>query len=126
MAARRAAEEGVQLVTFGHTHDASVEDLPEDGVYINSGTWTWRADFGGSGKETWKELFTHPERFTEDRNLTYVRFDYDQGGHPSGRLLRYEPGGRGLDPGEVDGPPSIWHRIEDWLRRLAEFFGIDV
>jgi UDP-2,3-diacylglucosamine pyrophosphatase LpxH len=125
MAAARAAEEGVRLVTFGHTHDAGVEELPGGGTYINSGTWTWRADFGSSGKETWKDLFSHPERFTQDRNLTYVRFDYDQDGQPSGRLLRYEPG-RGLGRGEVDAPWSIWHQIEDWLRKLAAFFGIDV
>ena len=126
MAAAKAAEEGVRLVTFGHTHDASVEELPGGGTYINSGTWTWRADFGSSGKETWQELFSHPERFTEDRMLSYVRIDYDDDSQPSGRLMRYQPGGRGLGSGITVGPQSIWHRIEDWLRKLAGLFGIDV
>jgi hypothetical protein len=89
MAAARAAEEGAKLVTFGHTHDASCEELPNGGVYINSGTWTWRADMGGAGKETWRELFEHPERFTEDRLLSYVRIDYE-GEEPKGQLLSYE------------------------------------
>jgi UDP-2,3-diacylglucosamine pyrophosphatase LpxH len=91
IAQQRAAEEGVSLVTFGHTHDASEEELPGGGVYINSGTWTWRADFGDAGKETWQDLFEHPERFTGDRLLTYVRIDYDADGQPAGRLMTYEP-----------------------------------
>jgi hypothetical protein len=126
MAVARAIEEGVKLVSFGHTHDAGVEDLPDGGMYINSGTWTWRADFGGSGKETWKELFAHPERFTEDRVLSYVRIDYDEEGQPSGRLLSYEPAADESGRGLIDGVPSIWHRIEEWLRRLAGFFGLEI
>jgi UDP-2,3-diacylglucosamine pyrophosphatase LpxH len=126
MAAARAAEEGVLLVTFGHTHDAGVEELPGGGTYINSGTWTWRADFGSSGKETWQTLFLYPERFTEDRMLSYVRIEYDDKGQPSGKLMRYEPGARAMSLGTIDSPSSIWHRIEDWLRKLAGFFGIDV
>jgi hypothetical protein len=126
MAKAKAQEEGVSLVTFGHTHDASVEDLPGGGTYINSGTWTWRSDLGGSDRETWKELFAHPERFAENRRLSYVRIDYDEEGQPSGSLECYHPEGRGLGRGFGDGLPSIWHQIEDWLRRLAGFFGIDV
>jgi UDP-2,3-diacylglucosamine pyrophosphatase LpxH len=120
MAGRRAAEEGVQLVTFGHTHDASVEPLPEGGVYINSGTWTWRADFSGEGKGTWRDLFAHPERFTGDRKLSYVRIDYDEEGRPSGQLLEYEP----PPPPEVvneetpETPLSFWDEILAELRDL--------
>ena len=126
MAAARAVEEGARLVSFGHTHDAGVEELPGGGKYINSGTWTWRADFGSSGKETWKELFSHPERFTEDRVLSYVRVDYDQEGQPSGELRSYEHPMDGPGRAIVEGMPSIWHQIEDWLRRLAGFFGVEV
>jgi UDP-2,3-diacylglucosamine pyrophosphatase LpxH len=126
MAAARAAEEQVKLVTFGHTHDAAVEELPGGGTYINSGTWTWRADFGSSGKQTWKDLFAHPERFTDDRVLSYVRIDYDEEWQPSGRLLNYEPGADGPGRGMVDGVPSIWHRIEELFRRLAGFFGVGI
>jgi UDP-2,3-diacylglucosamine pyrophosphatase LpxH len=126
MAARRAAEEGVQLVTFGHTHDASVEDLPEGGVYINSGTWTWRADFEGEGKDTWQDLFEHPERFTGDRRLSYVRIDYDEAGRPSGQLKEYEPPPTPEPPSppevEVDetpeGPVSLWDEVLAQLRAL--------
>ena len=58
--------------------------------------------------------------------LWYVRIDYGEEGQPSGRLLNYEPGADGPSRGMVDGVPSIWHRIEDWFRRLAGFFGVDI
>jgi UDP-2,3-diacylglucosamine pyrophosphatase LpxH len=120
IAAKRASEEGVKLVTFGHTHDASVERLPEGGAYINSGTWTWRADFSGAGKETWRDLFTHPERFTADCQRSYVRIDYDDAGQPTGQLLAYQPSSSGAqEPDETAEPRrSLWDRVRDWFRRL--------
>jgi UDP-2,3-diacylglucosamine pyrophosphatase LpxH len=123
MAKLRALEEGARLVTFGHTHDASVEPLPDGGVYINSGTWTWRADFSGAGKETWRDLFEHPERFTDDRLLSYVRIDYDGAGQPSGQLLACEPlpASEPEDEEEeepVEVPVSIWERVVAWFRGL--------
>jgi UDP-2,3-diacylglucosamine pyrophosphatase LpxH len=121
-AQQRAVEEGVKLVTFGHTHDSSVEELPGSGVYINSGTWTWRADFSGAGKETWQDVFEHPERFTNDRLLNYVRIDYDDAGQPAGRLMTYEPGSTPEPPPEEgkpqEQPASLWDRILTWLRGL--------
>jgi len=113
----RAFEEGVKLVTFGHSHDAGVEPLPGGGVYINSGTWTWRADFAGAGKETWRDLFEHPERFTDDRLLSYVRIDYDEG-QPTGRLLAYKPGEKPPAPTPISPPPSFWGQVRDWFRGL--------
>jgi UDP-2,3-diacylglucosamine pyrophosphatase LpxH len=120
IAARRAAEEGVQLVTFGHTHDASVEPLPDGGVYINSGTWTWRADFSAEGEKTWRELFEHPERFTGNRRLNYVRIDYDEEGRPSGELREYEPPPPPEVPKEetVEAPVSFWDELLAQLRGL--------
>jgi hypothetical protein len=120
MAAKRAAEENVKLVVFGHTHDAGLEELPGGRVYLNSGTWTWRADFSGAGKDTWRDLFEHPERFTEDRRLSYVRIDYDAAGEPQGQLLAYQPA---PEPGPDDGhpqPTSLWERVWAWLRDCWE------
>ena len=116
MAVKRAREERVKLVTFGHTHDAGSEPLPGGGVYINSGTWTWRADLGEADEKTWKDLFEHPERFTNDRRLSYVRIDYDEAGQPIGQLLEYE---LQVQPGPTPSPvtsPSLWERIVNWLR----------
>jgi UDP-2,3-diacylglucosamine pyrophosphatase LpxH len=123
MAKLRALEEGARLVTFGHTHDASVEPLPDGGVYINSGTWTWRADFSGAGKEMWRHLFEHPERFTDDRLLSYVRIDYDEAGQPSGQLLACEPRPASERENEEEEEPveafvSIWERVVAWFRGL--------
>jgi UDP-2,3-diacylglucosamine pyrophosphatase LpxH len=119
-ASQRAAAEGVRLVTFGHTHDAGVEPLPNGAVYINSGTWTWHADFGGEGKETWRDLFTHPERFTNDRLLTYLRIDYDDAGQPAGKLLVH-----GSTPTPTEVQASLWEQLRslrtklwDWLHGL--------
>ena len=122
----RAEEQGAKLVIFGHTHDASVEELPGGGSYINSGTWTWRADMGDSDRQTWKELFEHPERFTKDRVLSYVRIDYDEEGQPSGDRKVYRPGVEKTIRAIGSTTTSIWHRIEAWFRRLAELIGIDV
>jgi hypothetical protein len=119
MAALRAEEEGVRLVTFGHTHDAGVEPLPNGAVYINSGTWTWRADFGQEGKETWRDLFLHPERFTQDRVLSFVRIDYDEQGEPSGRLVAYEPKEK-PEPGLEPPLPGLWRQVTAWFRDFWE------
>jgi UDP-2,3-diacylglucosamine pyrophosphatase LpxH len=119
MAKIRAAEEGVKLVTFGHTHDAVEEKLPDGGLYINSGTWTWVADFSGADKETWRDLFEHPERFTNDSQLNYVRIDYDQAGQPQGRLMTYEPDASpGPEDEAEDSLQSLWDRFVAWLKGL--------
>jgi hypothetical protein len=121
----RAAEEGVKLVVFGHTHDAGVESLPDGGMYINSGTWTWRADFTGAGKSTWRDLFKHPERFTEDRLLSYVRIDYDPSGQPSGQLRAWQPVAVPTElaspetvPPMPPEPPSFGERARAWFSGL--------
>jgi UDP-2,3-diacylglucosamine pyrophosphatase LpxH len=121
IAKTRAAEEGVKLVTFGHTHDAVKEPLPGGGSYINSGTWTWRGDFTAAGEQTWRDLFEHPERFTDERLLSYVRIDYDDADQPSGQLLNYEPStDRGLEEEEpvLGLLASLIQRFLAWLRDL--------
>ena len=91
-AERIAQQTGSRVVVFGHTHEAVAERTADPAVtYFNSGTWTWHANFGTVGKETWRELFEHPDRFTEDRRLSYVRIDYDADDRPTGRLLEYRP-----------------------------------
>ncbi len=119
MAQVRALEERVTLVTFGHSHDASFEPLPGGGVYINSGTWTWRADLSAAGAKTWRDLFEHPEWFANDRLLSYVRIDYDDAGAPTGQLLVYEPA-PDPEPGEETSArsPSLWNHFLAWLRGL--------
>ena len=85
----RSREEGARVVVFGHTHRALSLPLRNGGLYLNAGTWVWVRDFSAEDEATWRELFAHPERFTEDRRLTYVRIDYDREGQPWGRLLDF-------------------------------------
>jgi UDP-2,3-diacylglucosamine pyrophosphatase LpxH len=116
-AARRcAAEARVPLVVFGHSHEPVQERLPRGGRYINSGTWTWRGDFTGLGKETWQDLFKHPERFTADRCLSYVRIDYDLQDRPYGRLMEYEPDSSDQDG--VEPSATFWYRVLSWFKGL--------
>jgi len=89
VAAHRSLQEKAQVVVFGHTHDAVVEDLGDGAVYINSGTWTWTRDFSGEDYAAWKRLLKHPERYTTERRLNYVRIDYTEDGTPVGRLREF-------------------------------------
>lgn len=112
-AARRiAAEEGAAVVVFGHSHEPLRQEF-DGGTYLNSGTWTWSGDFTGAGPETWRELFEHPERFTDDRRLSYVRVDYDGAGRPAGRLLEVP---RDALPPAPPRPRSFWSRALALLR----------
>jgi UDP-2,3-diacylglucosamine pyrophosphatase LpxH len=83
----KSREEGARVVVFGHTHVALSEPLETGGLYINTGTWVWLRDFSDEDDVTWRELFDHPERFTEDRHLTYARIDYDEEAQPRGQLV---------------------------------------
>jgi UDP-2,3-diacylglucosamine pyrophosphatase LpxH len=115
-AARRlAVEHGVRLVVMGHTHEPVEEALPGGARYVNSGTWTWRLNLSGASSDVWRELFAHPERFTDEKRLTYVRVDYDVGGQPTGHLVDHRP----LFPmgGGGDGQ-TFWSRVLDWFRAL--------
>jgi UDP-2,3-diacylglucosamine pyrophosphatase LpxH len=117
-ASKQAAGEGAKLVVFGHTHDAGMESLPNGGTYINSGTWTWRADLSGEGRGTWRDLFEHPEWFTDERRLSYVRIEYDKDGQPHGELLDYKPGKKRQSAPLPVPKPSVWQRIVRGLRVL--------
>lgn len=119
----RAAEEGARATIFGHTHEAGVERLPHGGSYINSGTWTWHADLSAESGRTWKDLFEHPEWFTEERQLNYVRIDYDDDGQPKAELREHNPGQKRL-PAPAEALPSFWERIVQKLGTLwARFTG---
>lgn len=86
----KSRSEGARVVVFGHTHTALSEPLATGGLYLNTGTWVWVRDFSDADEATWRELFQHPERFTEHRRLTYARIDYDREGQPWGRLLELD------------------------------------
>jgi len=114
VAVAKEVEENVRVVIFGHTHSPTIRPLPRGGVYINTGTWTWRRDFTGETLETWRRFYEHPERYVVDRDLTYARIDYD-GDEPVAKLLRYERRAPAVGVGaEI---LSWWWRMLRCLRR---------
>ncbi|MBC8262521.1 MAG: hypothetical protein H8E47_00145 [Anaerolineales bacterium] len=88
----KSREEGARVVVFGHTHAPLSEPLETGGLYLNTGTWVWVRDFSDEDEAAWRELFNHPEKFTEHRRLTCVRIDYDEGGQPWGQLIELSGG----------------------------------
>ncbi|HSR31375.1 MAG TPA: hypothetical protein VLY63_12485, partial [Anaerolineae bacterium] len=73
---------------------------------------------GTAGKETWQDLFKHPERFTGDRQLSYIRINYDADGDPVGQLLQYVPKEERSPGPDPEVTSSLWDRILTWFRRL--------
>ena len=107
VARQKRDQEAASVIVFGHTHRACVVPL-EGATYLNAGTWTWLRDLGGEHRAVWKDLFEHPEKYTNQRRLTAVRIDYDEMGAPSGQLLELSE----------EEPPvlSFWQRVASWLR----------
>jgi len=64
-----------KVVIFGHTHQPGVYPLANGAMYINSGTWVWRGDFSRADEATWRDLFANPQKYANQRHLTYVRVD---------------------------------------------------
>jgi UDP-2,3-diacylglucosamine pyrophosphatase LpxH len=120
-ALRRAAEEPAKVVVFGHTHLPGLEELAEGAVYANSGTWTWRGDLAHKGREFWQSLFAHPELYTQDRELSYVRIEYDDAGEPRAELRTVPRAeAKPLAPGRWQSVRNtlqrLWLRLKAWWR----------
>jgi len=120
-AERCAVESGAKVVLFGHTHEPGTESLPSGATYVNTGTWTWSGDFSKAGKKTWQELFKDPDKFANDRTLSFARINYDQAGQPHGWHDTYRP--QVVVPSRSKPVErSLWQRLIDrlkkWWRRL--------
>ncbi|MBK6430809.1 hypothetical protein [Candidatus Amarolinea dominans] len=107
-AQRIATETQARLVTFGHTHVSETFPLADGATYINSGAWIGAADFSHATPAQWEDLFRHPDAYANQRQLAFVRVDYDAAGQLSARLLHVgqptPPGGTGS--GGVHPAPS--------------------
>ena len=115
IAAQKRFQEKAQVIVFGHTHEACTEDLGDGAVYVNAGTWTWRRDFSGQDFVTWKRLWKHPEEYTAERRLTYVRIDYAEDGTLMGRLEEFCQ--------EEPEKPGLGQRLVEWIRKFKESWG---
>jgi len=116
-AERCALESGAKVVLFGHTHEPGIETLPSGATYINTGTWTWSGDFTKAGARTWQDLFKHPDKYANDRTLTFARIDYDDAGQPVGRRDTFQPQAV-VPPRLKPVERSLWQRLCDWFRGL--------
>ncbi len=107
VASSKHAEEGSQVIVFGHVHDACVVPLEDGAVYLNAGTWTWHKDMIGADYAQWLDLFRNPDKYTRERRLSYVRIDYDANGRPKGKLMAFER--------EPEQRPGILWRFLRWI-----------
>ena len=116
VAQAKIAEEGAQVVVFGHTHRPLCEQL-DGGVHVNCGTWVWWRDFAGMDLGTWQRLYAHPEEFTQPHYLTYVRVDYDSVNRPHARVLDLT-GQLVVERTRPGKPEGLWERLLAWLEGL--------
>jgi len=87
-AVRVAHEKQARVVAFGHIHERVEKLLPSGAVYLNTGTWIWKANFKNSPESVWRDLIQHPEKYMNQRHLTYARVDIAEDGRiTSARLL---------------------------------------
>jgi hypothetical protein len=89
-------------------------------TYLNTGTWIWKGDFSEATDETWQDLIHHPEKYMNQRNLTYARIDFDK----AGKLVsaRLEQAGQSPEPYPEPDPqpePGLWAKL---ILGLKHFF----
>ena len=111
-AERIAREQDAQVVLFGHIHEAIAKELPSGAIYLNTGTWIWKGDFSEATDETWQDLIHHPEKYMNQRNLTYARIDFDKAGKIVSAHL--EHAGQDPEPYPEPGPqpePGLWTKL---------------
>ncbi len=122
---RIAREKGAQVVLFGHIHESIEKELSSGAIYLNTGAWIWKGDFAEATDETWQDLILHPEKYMNQRNLTYARIDLNK----AGKIVsaRLERAGQAPDPYPDPGPqpaPSLWAKIILGINHFfAELFG---
>ncbi|HEY52003.1 MAG TPA: hypothetical protein G4N94_00925, partial [Caldilineae bacterium] len=119
-AERIARKEGAQVILFGHIHEAIEKELPSGAIYLNTGTWIWKGDFSEATDETWQDLINHPEKYMNQRNLTYARIDFDKAGKLAS--ARLEHAGQPPEPYPEPSPqpePSLWAKL---ILRIKHFF----
>ena len=119
-AVKVAYEKKARVVSFGHIHERVEKLLPSGAVYLNTGTWIWKANFKNSPDAVWRDLIAHPEKYMNQRHLTYARVDIAADGRITSASLHMAndlP-----DPPDPPGPmpPSgLWARFVLGLRKVV-------
>jgi len=119
-AARIAAEHNARVVSFGHIHEEVTEQLPSGAVYLNTGTWIWKANFKDSPDDVWRDLIAHPEKYMNQRSLTYARIDIAEDGDiTAAQLLRANDPPAPPEPPNPMPEPGLWARFVLALRKIV-------
>lgn len=113
-AATIAGNTGARVVLFGHIHIREDMPLPNGARYVNTGTWIWGADFREAPDNVWQDLFAHPEKYSQARDLSYARIDYDE----SGALTQVRLERAGAPPSPPPQPPDPQPPLSLWARLL--------
>ena len=119
-AVRVAAEHSARVVSFGHIHEEVEKELPSGAVYLNTGTWIWKANFKESPGAVWRDLIDHPEKYMNQRSLAYARIDIaGDGGIVAARLLRANDPPAPPEPPDPMPDPGLWARFVLSLRKIV-------
>lgn len=113
-AAAIAGKTGARVVLFGHIHIRQDTALPNGARYVNTGTWIWNADFRQAPDSVWQDLFAHPEKYSQARELSYARIDYDE----TGALTQVRLERAGAPPSPPPPPPNPQPPLSLWARLL--------
>ncbi len=119
-AARLSVEKNARVILHGHIHERIEKRLPSGALYLNTGTWIWKANFKDAPEEMWRDLIAHPEKYMNQRQLTYARVDIAPNGDivAARLLLANEPPAPPAPPDPM--PPSgLWPRFVLAVRSAA-------
>ena len=114
-----ATEHGARVVSFGHIHERVEKLLPTGAMYLNTGTWVWKADFSQAPDEVWRDLIAHPEKYMRQRHLTYARVDIAADGQiTAARLLLANDPPDPPSPPDPMPPAGLWARFVLTVRKI--------
>ncbi len=111
-AGRLADEKNARVVLHGHIHERIEKRLPSGAIYLNTGTWIWKANFKDAPEKLWRDLIAHPEKYMNQRHLTYARVDISPDGDilAARLLLANDPPASPDPPGPMP-RPGLWPRF---------------
>lgn len=115
-AAAIAEKTGARVVLFGHIHIREDMQLTNGARYLNTGTWIWGADFREAPDSVWQDLFAHPEKYSQARDLSYARIDYNE----AGALTQVRLERAGAPPTPPPPPPDPQPQPSRWARLLLD------
>jgi len=120
VAAMVAVEQNARVVSFGHIHERIEKSLPSGAIYLNTGTWIWKANFKESPESVWRDLIAHPEKYMSQRHLTYARIDIAADGRMTAArlLLANEPPAPPEPPAPMP-EPGLWAKCIMCLEKIV-------